>query len=44
MSLGLTILLLLLCNAISVAAQTALKIGVGRVGPALHRASRSPGA
>ncbi len=39
MSLGLTIALLLLCNAISVAAQTCLKIGVGRVGPALHRVS-----
>ncbi len=37
--MGRTIALLLLCNAISVAAQTCLKLGVGRAGPALHRAS-----
>lgn len=30
------ILLLLLCNAISIAAQTCLKLGVGRAGDALH--------
>lgn len=30
------VLLLLLCNAISIAAQTCLKLGVGRVGKALH--------